>query len=112
MALWSSPTSPIARSVGDAPSTIDTPLEFPQTPLKHPVSHRERHSNVVLVWGGLTATTTNRAGASHTMPSGLEGEGESARQLARRLRCYGVLRAFQQYELAHGNPLPDDEIEL
>lgn len=52
------------------------------------------------------------AGASHTAPSGLEGTGDSARALARRLRSYAVLRVFQQHELAQGLPLPDGEIEL
>ena len=32
--------------------------------------------------------------------------------LARRLRSFAVLKVFQQYELARGIPLPDDEIEL
>lgn len=52
------------------------------------------------------------AGASHTLPSGLEGDGESARALARRLRSYAVLKVFQQYELSMGLPLPEGEIEL
>ena len=52
------------------------------------------------------------AGADHLLPSGLEGTGDSARQLARRMRAFGVLRAFQQHELARGMPLPDGEIEL
>ena len=52
------------------------------------------------------------AGASHTLPSGTEGRGDSARQLARRLRSFAVLRVFQQFELAQGLALPDGEIEL
>ena len=52
------------------------------------------------------------AGASHTRPSGLEAAGQSARELALRLRSYAVLRVFQQYELGRGIPLPDGEIEL
>ena len=51
-------------------------------------------------------------GASHTRPSGLDGRGESARQLALRLRAFGVLKVFQQYELWQGMALPDGEIEL
>ena len=52
------------------------------------------------------------AGADHLRPSGLEGRGDSARQLARRLRAFSTLRAFQQHELAGGLPLPDGEIAL
>ena len=52
------------------------------------------------------------AGASHSRPSGLDGRGESARQLALRLRAFGVLKVFQQYELWQGMALPDGEIEL
>ena len=52
------------------------------------------------------------AGACHTRCSGLEGTGDSARQLALRLRSYAVLKVFQQHELALGQPLPDGEIEL
>jgi len=52
------------------------------------------------------------AGADHMRPSGLEGTGQSARALARRLRAYAVLKVFQQWELARGQALPDDEIEL
>ena len=53
------------------------------------------------------------AGASHTAPSGLEGTGDSARQLALRLRSFAVLKVFQQHELhVLGLPLPDGEIEL
>ncbi len=52
------------------------------------------------------------AGASHTRPSGLEGRGDSARQLALRLRAFGVIKVFQQYELGQGMALPDGEIEL
>ena len=50
--------------------------------------------------------------ADHMRPSGLEGAGDSARALARRLRAYGVLRVFQQHELASGLSLPEGEIEL
>ena len=32
--------------------------------------------------------------------------------LALRLRAFGVIKAFQQHELAQGLPLPDGEIEL
>ena len=52
------------------------------------------------------------AGASHTSGSGVDGTGESARDLARRLRSFAVLRVFQQWELAQGMPLPDGEVEL
>ena len=52
------------------------------------------------------------AGADHRRPSGLEGAGDSARALARRLRSYSVLRLFQQWELARGESLPDGEPEL
>ena len=69
----------------------------------------QRHATNNLAIG---AKALIEAGASHTRPSGLEGEGESARQLARRLRSFAVLKVFQQYELASGIPLPDDEIEL
>ena len=58
------------------------------------------------------ASALLEAGASHTRPSGLEGSGQSARELARRLRSFAVLRVFQQYELSRGIPLPKDEIEL
>ena len=34
-------------------------------------------------------------------------ERPGARQLARRLRHYGVLRVFQQFELTQGIALPD-----
>ena len=44
--------------------------------------------------------------------SGLEMAGDSARQLARRLRAYDVLRVFQQFELAQGWPLPEGEVQL
>ena len=52
------------------------------------------------------------AGASINKPSGLEGTGDSARALALRLRSFGVIKAFQQHELAQGLPLPEGEIEL
>ena len=52
------------------------------------------------------------AGADHRRPSGLEGIGDSARALARRLRSYEVLKVFQQWELAAGEALPDGEPEL
>ena len=52
------------------------------------------------------------AGADHNRPSGLELAGDSARQLARRLRAFAVLRLFQQHELARGLPLPEGEVEL
>ena len=42
----------------------------------------------------------------------LELAGDSARQLARRLRAFAVLRLFQQHELARGLPLPEGEVEL
>eukprot|EP00967_Tisochrysis_lutea_P105541 scaffold161006_cov29-Tisochrysis_lutea.AAC.1 len=60
----------------------------------------------------VAAEALRRAGADHNRPSGLEGTGDSARALARRLRAFGVLKCFQQWELIHGIPLPDDEIEL
>ena len=52
------------------------------------------------------------AGASHLAASGLEGKGDSARALARRLRAYSVLKVFQEYEHAAGLPLPEGEIRL
>ena len=52
------------------------------------------------------------AGASHTTPSGVDTTGESARDLARRLRSYDALRVFQQYEIARGIPRPDGEMLL
>ena len=52
------------------------------------------------------------SGCIRGMPSGLDGSGESARDLARRLRSFAVLKVFQQHELARGLALPDDEIEL
>mmetsp|Transcript_63062 Transcript_63062/g.142268 ORF Transcript_63062/g.142268 Transcript_63062/m.142268 type:complete len:232 (-) Transcript_63062:489-1184(-) len=53
-----------------------------------------------------------KAGASHTSPSGLEKTGESARDLARRLRSFSVLKVFQSWERANGIPLPEGEFEL
>ena len=44
--------------------------------------------------------------------AGLEGTGDSARDMALRFRAFGVLRECQQHELAMGLPLPDGEIEL
>ena len=52
------------------------------------------------------------AGACRLRPSGLEGTGDSARDMALRFRAFGVLRECQQHELAMGLPLPDGEIEL
>ena len=55
------------------------------------------------------------AGASHTVPSGLDVEanpGDSARGLAYRLRAFACLKAFQQFEISQGLPLPEGEIEL
>ena len=51
------------------------------------------------------------AGASHLCPSGIDETGESARDLARRLRSFAVLRVFQQWEIAHGC-LPEGEMLL
>jgi ankyrin repeat protein len=53
-----------------------------------------------------------RAGASHLSPSGTEGTGDNARELARRLRSYDVLRVFQRYEAECGIPWPDGEPAL
>ena len=69
----------------------------------------QRHATNNLATG---ARALVEAGASHTSPSGLERTGESARQLARRLRAYAVLKVFQQFEIAQGLPLPEGEIEL
>ena len=69
----------------------------------------QRHATNGCAVGALALV---QAGASHTQPSGLEGTGDSARQLARRLRSYGVLKVFQQHELAQGLPLPDGEVPL
>ena len=52
------------------------------------------------------------SGACRLRPSGLEGTGDSARDMALRFRAFGVLRECQQHELALGLPLPDGEIEL
>ena len=61
---------------------------------------------------GVAAAALVKAGASHTAPSGREGNGDSARDLARRLRSFAVLRVFQQWEISQGIPLPDGEFEL
>ena len=52
------------------------------------------------------------AGADHRSPSGREATGESARELAQRLRSFGVIRAFQQWEIAQGLELPEGEFML
>lgn len=69
----------------------------------------QRHATNNLALG---AKALLDAGASHTCSSGLEGTGDSARALARRLRSFAVLKVFQQHELSLGQPLPDGEIEL
>ena len=48
---------------------------------------------------GVGAAALLRAGADRLRPSGLEGAGESARELALRLRSFAVLREMQRYEL-------------
>ena len=48
---------------------------------------------------GVGAAALLRAGADRLRPSGLEGTGDSARELALRLRSFAVLRAMQRYEL-------------
>lgn len=58
---------------------------------------------------GVGAAALLRAGADRLRPSGLEGTGESARELALRLRSFAVLRAMQRYELERGLPRPDGE---
>jgi hypothetical protein len=70
----------------------------------------QRHASNDLAVG---AQALLEAGASHTARSGLvEGQGDSARELALRLRSFAVLRLFQQYELWLGLELPEGEIEL
>lgn len=58
---------------------------------------------------GVGAAALLRAGADRLRPSGLEGSGESARELALRLRSFAVLREMQQYELERGLPRPAGE---
>ena len=58
---------------------------------------------------GVGAAALLRAGADRLRPSGLEGTGESARELALRLRSFAVLREMQRYELERGLPRPDGE---
>ena len=60
----------------------------------------------------LAAEALVKAGADHRSPSGREATGESARELAQRLRSFGVLRVFQQWELAQGLELPEGEFQL
>lgn len=60
----------------------------------------------------LAADVLVRAGASHLSPSGTEGTGDSARELARRLRSFGVLRVLQRYEEENGIPWPEGEPRL
>lgn len=60
----------------------------------------------------LAADVLVRAGASHLIPSGTEGTGDSARELARRLRSFAVLRVFQQFEEENGIPWPEGEPRL
>lgn len=93
-----------ARGAGGANADVDAVDTWGYTAL-------QRHATHDLAVG---AQALLEAGASHTRPSGLEGavQRDSARALARRLRSYGVLKLFQQFELWQGIPLPDDEIEL
>ena len=58
---------------------------------------------------GVGAAALLRAGADRLRPSGLEGSGDSARELALRLRSFAVLREMQRYELERGLPRPDGE---
>lgn len=72
----------------------------------------QRHATNDLAEG---AQALLKAGASHTIPSGLDldaNPGDSARELAYRLRSFACLKAFQQHEIRMGLPLPDGEIEL
>ena len=72
----------------------------------------EGHAQSQSISGPDLAKALLDAGASHLRPSGVEGAGDSARALALRLRSFGVIKVFQQHELAQGLPLPDGEIEL
>ena len=58
---------------------------------------------------GVGAAALLRAGADRLRPSGLEGTGDSARDLAIRLRSFDVLKEIQRFELQSGLPLPDGE---
>ena len=81
----------------------------------------QRHATNGLAEG---ARALLEAGADYRRPSGLlttpdglpdykrAGSGDCARALALRLRAFGVLKVFQQHELALGMPLPDGEVEL
>ena len=58
---------------------------------------------------GVGGAALLRAGADRLRPSGLEGTGDSARDLAIRLRSFDVLREIQRFELETGLPLPEGE---
>ena len=60
----------------------------------------------------IAAEALIKAGASHLIPSGSNGRGQNARDLARRLRSFAVLRVFQQWELSQGTALPEGEVQL
>lgn len=52
------------------------------------------------------------SGASQTAPSGTELKGESARELAKRLRSFKVLKVIQQFEISRNVALPEGEYQL
>jgi ankyrin repeat protein len=52
------------------------------------------------------------SGASQTEPSGTELKGESARDLAKRLRSFKVLKVIQQFEISRNVALPEGEYQL
>ncbi|GMI08244.1 hypothetical protein TrRE_jg2860 [Triparma retinervis] len=52
------------------------------------------------------------SGASQTSPSGTELKGECARDLAKRLRSFKVLKVIQQFEISKGATLPLGEYQL
>jgi hypothetical protein len=58
---------------------------------------------------GAGAAALLRAGADRLRPSGLLGSGDSARELALRLRSFDVLKEIQLFEIEHGLPRPTDE---
>ena len=58
---------------------------------------------------GVGAAALLRAGADRLRPSGLLGTGDSARDIALRLRSFDVLKEIQRYELEHGLPRPEGE---
>lgn len=61
---------------------------------------------------GIGARSLLQAGADRLRPSGLEGVGQSARDLALRLRSFDVIREMQRWELEQGLPLPEGEPQL